>query len=38
MVCDFSFRGSRKANVQFAMDDDEPKFVGMLMEILARTA
>ncbi|MEO7230983.1 MAG: nucleoside hydrolase [Candidatus Limnocylindrales bacterium] len=37
-VGDFSFRGGRPANVHFAMDADETKFVGMLMEILARTA
>ena len=37
-VCDFRFRSGRPANVHFAMDADEPKFVRMLMEILARTA
>jgi inosine-uridine nucleoside N-ribohydrolase len=37
-VCDFRFRGGQPANVDFAMDADEPKFVGMLMEILGRTA
>ncbi len=37
-VCDFRFRSGRPANVDFAVDADEPKFVGMLMEILGRTA
>ncbi len=37
-VCDFRFRSGRPANIHFAMDADEPKFVRMLMEILARTA
>jgi inosine-uridine nucleoside N-ribohydrolase len=37
-VCDFRFRSRRPANVQFAMDADEPKFVAMLTEILGRTA
>jgi len=37
-VCDFRFRSHRPANVQFAMDADEPKFVRMLTEILGRTA
>jgi len=37
-VCDFRFRGGRPANVDFAMDADEPKFVRMLLEILGRTA
>jgi inosine-uridine nucleoside N-ribohydrolase len=37
-VCDFRFRGGKPANVEFAMDADEPKFVGMLLEILGRTA
>jgi inosine-uridine nucleoside N-ribohydrolase len=37
-VCDFRFRSGRPANVHFAMDADEPKFVAMLMEILGRTA
>ena len=37
-VCDFRFRSGKPANVHFAMDADEPKFVGMLMEILGRTA
>ncbi|MEO5963833.1 MAG: nucleoside hydrolase, partial [Candidatus Limnocylindrales bacterium] len=37
-VCDFRFRGHKPANVHFAMDADEPKFVAMLTEILGRTA
>lgn len=37
-VCDFRFRSRRPANVHFAMDADEPKFVRMLLEILGRTA
>ncbi|HSO29229.1 MAG TPA: nucleoside hydrolase [Candidatus Sulfomarinibacteraceae bacterium] len=37
-VCDFRFRSCRPANVHFAMDADEPKFVRMLMAILGRTA
>jgi inosine-uridine nucleoside N-ribohydrolase len=37
-VCDFRFRSRKPANVQFAMDADEPKFVAMLTEILGRTA
>jgi inosine-uridine nucleoside N-ribohydrolase len=37
-VCDFRFRGGKPANVHFAIDADEPKFVGMLMDILGRTA
>lgn len=37
-VCDFRFRSGRPANVHFAMDADEPKFVRMLLEILGRTA
>ena len=37
-VCDFRFRSGKPANVHFAMDADEPKFVSMLMEILGRTA
>ena len=37
-VCDFRFRGDKPANVQFAMDADEPKFVRMLLEILGRVA
>lgn len=37
-VCDFRFRGGKPANVHFAMDADEPKFVSMLLDILGRTA
>ena len=37
-VCDFRFRSGKPANVRFAMDADEPKFVRMLMEILGPTA
>ncbi len=37
-VCDFRFRSGKPANVHFAMDADEPKFVSMLLDILARTA
>jgi len=37
-VCDFRFRSGKPANVIFAMDADEPKFVAMLLEILGRTA
>jgi inosine-uridine nucleoside N-ribohydrolase len=37
-VCDFRFRSGKPANVHFAIDADEPKFVGMLMDILGRTA
>jgi inosine-uridine nucleoside N-ribohydrolase len=37
-VCDFRFRSGKPANVHFATDADEPKFVRMLMEILGRTA
>ena len=37
-VCDFRFRSGKAANVHFAMDADEPKFVSMLMDILGRTA
>ncbi len=37
-VCDFRFRSGKPANVSFAMDADEPKFVRMLLEILGRTA
>ena len=37
-VCDFRSRGDQPANVHFATDADEPKFVRMLMDILARTA
>jgi inosine-uridine nucleoside N-ribohydrolase len=37
-VCDFRFRSGKPANVDFAMDADEPKFVAMLLDILGRTA
>ena len=37
-VCDFRSRPSRPANVHFATDADEPKFVQMLIDILGRTA
>jgi len=37
-VCDFRFRSGKPANVNFAMDADEPKFVAMLLDILGRTA
>jgi inosine-uridine nucleoside N-ribohydrolase len=37
-VCDFRFRGGKPANVHFATDADEPKFVRMLLDILGRTA
>ena len=37
-VCDFRPRGDKPANVHFAVDADEPKFVAMLMDILGRTA
>ena len=37
-VCDFRFRSGKPANVHFATDADEPKFVRMLSEILGRTA
>ncbi len=37
-VCDFRFRSGRPANVHFAMDADEPKFVRMLLDVLGRTA
>jgi inosine-uridine nucleoside N-ribohydrolase len=37
-VCDFRSRGDKPANVAFATDADEPKFVGMLVDILGRTA
>jgi len=36
-VCDFRFRSGKPANVDFAMDADEPKFVAMLLDILGRT-
>jgi inosine-uridine nucleoside N-ribohydrolase len=37
-VCDFRFRSGKPANVHFATDADEPKFIRMLMDILGRTA
>jgi inosine-uridine nucleoside N-ribohydrolase len=37
-VCDVRFRSGDPANVHFAMDADEPKFVRMLLEILGRRA
>lgn len=37
-VCDFRFRSGKPANVHFAIDADEPKFVRMLMDILGRKA
>jgi inosine-uridine nucleoside N-ribohydrolase len=37
-VCDFRFRSGKPANVDFAMDADEPRFVSMLLDILGRTA
>jgi hypothetical protein len=37
-VCDLRFRDRRPANVNFAMDADEPKSVRMLHQILGRTA
>lgn len=37
-ICDFRTRTSKPANVHFAVDADEPKFVRMLMDILGRTA
>jgi inosine-uridine nucleoside N-ribohydrolase len=37
-VCDRRFRSGKPANVQFAMDADEPKFNRMLLDILGRTA
>lgn len=35
-VCDFRSRTNKPANVHFATDADEPKFVGMLVDILGR--
>jgi inosine-uridine nucleoside N-ribohydrolase len=35
-VCDFRTRPDKPANVHFAIDADEPKFVRMLIEILGR--
>jgi len=37
-VCDFRSRPDKPANVHFAIDADEPKFVRMLLDILGRTA
>lgn len=37
-VCDFRSRGDKPANVHFATDADEPKFVRMLLDILGRIA
>ena len=37
-VCDFRSRTDKPANVHFAIDADEPKFVHMLLDILGRTA
>jgi inosine-uridine nucleoside N-ribohydrolase len=37
-VCDFRSRPDKPANVHFAVDADEPRFVAMLMDILGRTA
>lgn len=37
-VCDFRFRSRKPANVHVAMDADERRFVGMLLEILGRDA
>jgi inosine-uridine nucleoside N-ribohydrolase len=37
-VCDFRFRSGKPANVRFAMDADEARFVAMLTDILGRTA
>lgn len=37
-ACDFRFRSRKPANVHFAMDADEPRFVRMLLEILGRRA
>ena len=37
-VCDFRSRGDKSANVHFATDADEPKFVRMLLDILGRRA
>ncbi len=37
-ICDFHQRGKGKANVHFAIDADEPKFIRMLMDILSHTA
>ena len=37
-VCDFRSRASKPANVQFAIDADESRFVRMLVDILGRAA
>ena len=37
-VCDFRFRSGKPANVDFAIDADELKFVSMLLNILGRAA
>lgn len=37
-VCDFRFRSGKPANVDFAIDADEPKYIRMLLEILGRRA
>ena len=37
-VCDFRSRPDKPANVHFAVDADEAKFVRMLLDILGRTA
>ena len=37
-VCDFRPVTNKPANVHFATDADEPKFVRMLIDILGRTA
>jgi inosine-uridine nucleoside N-ribohydrolase len=37
-VCDFRTRPSKSANIHFAVDANEQKFVSMLLDILGRTA
>jgi inosine-uridine nucleoside N-ribohydrolase len=37
-ICDFRPVTTKPANVHFAMDADEPKFVRMLMDVLGRVA
>ena len=37
-VVDTNFRSRRDPNVHVALDADEPKFVGMLLETFARSA
>jgi inosine-uridine nucleoside N-ribohydrolase len=37
-ICDFRPVPGKPANVHFAVDADEPKFVRMLLDILGRTA